>query len=643
MVPSVMQVLLALNQVLTAGLAVLALALWLYTLAFNLRDRVALAFSLTLLALTLAFGGEAIGSAAQAPEVSLAFLRLSLLGVVFVPPTALHFSDALLATTGRPSRGRRRLLVRLFYLLAGGVALAVAWGGLDRGIVFPRPAPHLVGTPAVWGLWAYYTLGSGWALVNMARALRRSVVGVSRRRLLYLFLGALAVLPGTFPWLLLGGAFGVRHPWLFVFSATVLNLALPLALVGWAYAVAFFGVPWPDRVVRARLLRWLLRGPFVAVTTLAVVTFVRRVGAWLGQPYTAAVPITMVSTLLVLEYLIGLGLPHLEALLLAWEDEDQTLRLLRNLEERLFTQSDLTQFVEAVLAAVCDLLQVPQAFLGAVENDAVQVVAAVGGAVTLPQTPFTAEAPERWGALVLYRWNGYRLLPLHDETGQLIGLLGFRIASERASSLADEETVAALHTLAERAVMALEDRRLQRQIGQAVQALERHTETLGRLRAAARFDQRRVLAPLDELPPSAELSQWVKDALNHFWGGPKLTENPLLGLQVVRQAAAEHDGNLVQGLRSVLRQAVESLRPQGERRFTAEWLLYNILDLKFLQGQRARDVAARLAVSEADLYRKQRVALEQVAQVLLEMERRARDTQTRTDSEAHDQEQRPIA
>jgi hypothetical protein len=54
---------------------------------------------------------------------------------------------------------------------------------------------------------------------------------------------------------------------------------------------------------------------------------------------------------------------------------------------------------------------------------------------------------------------------------------------------------------------------------------------------------------------------------------------------------------------------------------TPEWLLYNILELKFLQGRKVRDVARRLAMSEADLYRKQRVAIEAVARLLAEMER----------------------
>jgi len=51
-----------------------------------------------------------------------------------------------------------------------------------------------------------------------------------------------------------------------------------------------------------------------------------------------------------------------------------------------------------------------------------------------------------------------------------------------------------------------------------------------------------------------------------------------------------------------------------------EWMLYNLLEMKFLQGRRVREVASRLAMSEADLYRKQRVAIESVARTLLEME-----------------------
>ena len=85
----------------------------------------------------------------------------------------------------------------------------------------------------------------------------------------------------------------------------------------------------------------------------------------------------------------------------------------------------------------------------------------------------------------------------------------------------------------------------------------------------------------------------------------------------------DHDGNAVNALRSILMRSIDKVRPEGERRFTVEWMLYNILELKFLQGRKVRDVAMRLAMSEADLYRKQKVAIESVARAMAEMEREA--------------------
>jgi hypothetical protein len=93
----------------------------------------------------------------------------------------------------------------------------------------------------------------------------------------------------------------------------------------------------------------------------------------------------------------------------------------------------------------------------------------------------------------------------------------------------------------------------------------------------------------------------------------------------VQQAFQEHTDSPANALRAILRQAVDSVRPEGERRFTAEWILFNILEMKFIEGRKVRDVASRLAMSEADLYRKQRVAIEEVARVILEMERQLQE------------------
>ena len=105
------------NQVLTAGIAITAFSLLLYALTFNLRDRVARAFAALLAFVTVVYFFDAIGSTAPAATVE-AWLRLQWLGIVFVPVGYLHFSDALLATTGQPSRGRRRNSIRVLYITA---------------------------------------------------------------------------------------------------------------------------------------------------------------------------------------------------------------------------------------------------------------------------------------------------------------------------------------------------------------------------------------------------------------------------------------------------------------------------------------------------------------------------------------------
>jgi hypothetical protein len=66
---------------------------------------------------------------------------------------------------------------------------------------------------------------------------------------------------------------------------------------------------------------------------------------------------------------------------------------------------------------------------------------------------------------------------------------------------------------------------------------------------------------------------------------------------------------------------------------TTEWILYNILEMKFIQGRRVRDVARRLAMSESDLYRKQRVAIENVARTVAGMERAALEEESAEEAE----------
>ncbi|MGE5265709.1 MAG: hypothetical protein ACM3S0_20210, partial [Acidobacteriota bacterium] len=114
--------------------------------------------------------------------------------------------------------------------------------------------------------------------------------------------------------------------------------------------------------------------------------------------------------------------------------------------------------------------------------------------------------------------------------------------------------------------------------------------------------------------------------LDHYWGGPKLTENPLLQLKIVQNSLDEFEGNPTRALRALIARAIEMQKPDGPRSLTSpEWLLYNILELKVIQGKKVREIAYQLAMSESDLYRKQRVAIQEVARTLASMEERNAD------------------
>lgn len=621
------------NQILTAGIAITAFSLFLYALSFNLRDRVARSFAIILLCVVIVFTTEAL----QSNEMPLwgidLLLRLQWVGIVFLPPAYLHLSDALLVTAGRPSRGRRRLVVRLMYGLSTGFLILLSMG-LLVGPLVPngQPAPHLQRTSWTELFTLYYVSTLTLAGINFWRAYSRMLTRSGQRRMLYLMAGATAPALGSYPYLLYGYSVAANHPWLFWGAATLINLLVGGLVVVMAYAVAFFGVTWPDRLVKTRLFKWIMRGPVTASVSLGLMTIVRRAGGVLfGYEYSAFVPLAVVVSVLLLEHLITLISPLWERWLFFGGDREE-LRLLQNIEERLLTKGDMQQFLETVLAAVRDHMQSPCAFVAALDTDSLSLIVLAGNRKLIEQQNLTdaLEIVEHEGNNDDRRefiWGDFWILPLRkrrnnamdrDETSPLLGLMGVAKYSEHPIEM-DVDQRDALWLLAERAAFALEDRQLQQRVFRSLETLQPQMEMLQRLRAAGRYDSRANLLA-DEIPPEVDLANWVKDALSHYWGGPKLTNSPLMRLHVVRKLALENDGNLPNALRSLLREAVDHVKPEGERRFTTEWILYNILEMKFIEGRKVREVADRLAMSEADLYRKQRIAVENVARAIFEME-----------------------
>jgi hypothetical protein len=611
-----------LNDVLTAGIAITAVSLLGYALTFNLRDRVARSFAIILGCVVVVFAGDALSGVASSPEFQELFLELQWPGLIFLPPAYLHFSDALLATTGKPSRGRRRWLVRLTYLISVGFLLLLPSGWLVGGLVTGRAGmQHLAPTWVTWLFALFFITFVAWAWVNFVRAYQRSVSTSSRRRMTYLIAGAAAPALGSFPYLVYAAPLAGDSPLVFWTGALVTNAFVFVLLVMMAYAVAFFGVSWPDRVVKRRLAKWLMRGPFTASIVLAVVTLVNRTGEFLGMPVDIAVPVIMVTLILFMEHTISMAAPVWERVFFSGGDREN-LRLLQTLEERLLTRDDLRQFLEGILAAVCDQFQVTTAFVAAAGESTAELLVHTGGREWRGDdlSDNILEAVRSANGQELYAWGDYWLQPLFSERDDiLIGVLGVL----RSGDKIDEERRISIEELGARAALALEDLRMQGEVFTSLRSLTPQVELIQRLRAAARYDRIGALSSTEDLPEAPDFGQTVKDALTHYWGGPKLRDSPLMALTVVQQALAENDDNAVNALRGILRQAIDRVRPEGERRFTAEWILFNILELKFMEGRKVREVAMRLAMSEADLYRKQRVAIDAVAEAIMEMEQQS--------------------
>ena len=616
---------LTINQILTAGIAITAFSLFFYSLSFNLRNRVARSFALILLCVVIVFTSEALESSSVSPQVITFFLYLEWVGIIFLPAGYLHFSDAILVTTGRPSRGRRKIAVRLLYILSFIFLILLVTNNLFGPVILEnKPAPHFERTISTEFFTIYYAGVMTWAWINFGRSFKHTLTRSGKRRMIYLIAGATAPAIGSFPYLLYGSSIAENHSYVFWGVALLNNLIVGGLIILMAYAVAFFGVSWPDRVVKSRLFKWIMRGPVTASITLGVMTIVKRVGETFGIPYSSAVPTSMVVVVLLMEHTITLIAPIWERWIFFGNDRTDLL-LLQKLEERLITKGDLKQFFEAIIAAIRDHLQSDSAFVAAFNNGKISMLISNGSPQLIDDQKLD-EALEVINTSKKYNedyylWHDHWIFPLFQEIegkqeeAVLIGLVG--------SSINDEQTIQpdqrqSLDILLLRASQALQDNVLQENVFSSLQKLQPQVALFQKWRAVGRFDSKTSLLK-DDFPPESDFANWVKDALTHYWGGPKLSKSPLLQLQVVRRALDKNE-NPSNALRDIIKQAMESIKPDGDRRFTAEWILYNILELKFIEGWKVRDVAARLAMSEADFYRKQRVAIEEIARVIHDME-----------------------
>jgi hypothetical protein len=618
-------VLKAASDVLTAGVAVITFSLLIYAITFKLHDAVTNTFSLLLLCIVVIFGADAFNTVIKSDTLLILISKIHWLGLITLPTAYFLFSDALLSLTGRPSKGKRKISGYAFILISiGFISLLFSNHLLGRLEVNQPPAPFLERTFFIdlFSLFFVVVLFLSW--YNFIRAFRRTVTQTSRRRMVYLIVSAVGPAVGSFPFLLYGSEFASRSSIIFWLLSVFANAAVAVSVIAMTYAVSFFGFPWTDRVIKSRLFRWVMRGPMTASLTLGVTTLLTRLGNQFNINNSAVVALAMVATIVIFEYLITLFAPIWERFLFYGTDRTE-LEKIRTLEDRLLTTNDLRQFLEFVLASVCDRLQVPGANLIVNNNSAENFDVFTGNQKRIGSDEksqifeFLKEKDLNQPILDI---NGQSFIPLIEKTDDFpFSLLGV-IVIDQAIPYPDAERITALKKLSARAVLALRDRAEQEQLFTSLEMLTPQVSVIQDLLASSRKAQGRDMNGDHEVELH-DLERWTKDALSQIWGGPKLLQNPILQLNTIQNRIKEAKETPLNAVRELLREAIAHLKPEGERQYTNEWLLYNLMDLKFLEGWKVKDVSHRLALSEADLYRKQRMAITAISRQIIEIEKRS--------------------
>src|SRR5215212_4059034 len=605
--PLLTTILLQLNDLLSAAVLIVAFSLLAYIALQNWHTPIARALCVLLAGVVIVSGGDVLIGQAERNSTIQFLLRAQWLGIVCIPAGYIHISDALLTYSDVPDR-RRRWLVYLGYgVSAAFFALALSGDLLLRGGIARGSLAQLGAGPLFWLFSLYFALTSFAGLLAVWQVRRSALTPTMRRRLTYL--GATFLAPGlaVFPYLVIAGTYALLSDNIVLLLSAFGSAGVAVMITIMVYSIAFQGLLLPDRLIKQDFIRWGLYGPFVGV---AIILFLRStpvLARWLGLPDATLLTFGVMIFTVLMPIFVSKAKPYLDALVFMQDHAE--IDYLRTLPRNTFTQADLRSLLENTLVVICGALRVETGF-----------VAAHALAELMPK--LIAVPPSEQGAIppaeAFLRCDGFYMLPLRDPEGQFLGALG--VAHPQSGLTAEARRL--IGTLTHQMELALSTVHMQQRLFDTLRGMGPEMQSLQQLNTWLEQATPASLESLDsDVALLPEFPQLVKEALAHYWGGPKLSDSPLLGLRTVRRLIGEQGGSPTRALQAVLRQAIENLRPDDQLDPSAqEWLMYNILELRFLQGKRIRDIADKLAMSESDLYRKQRIAVEEVARQLALME-----------------------
>ena len=140
-------------------------------------------------------------------------------------------------------------------------------------------------------------------------AISRTKTKTSRRRMRYLLISSIIVQLSTTLSVFAGFRFKISALWWYWPLSVFAYLGLLSMIFLLAYAVVTFCVTWSHRVVRLRLIEWVLRGPVTASVTLILVTLVWRTAKVLAINSEGLTSLLTVVSILLLQYFITVLTP----------------------------------------------------------------------------------------------------------------------------------------------------------------------------------------------------------------------------------------------------------------------------------------------------------------------------------------------
>lgn len=625
------------NNLASSVVVILAFSLLAYTLTYNFRTAVARTFAIILACVMVVYASEVALDQVIDAQSAQHWLRFQWLGIALLPAGYYLFSLTILQATNYRLSYRRWVGYAIVALAMVSVLSGLFGNQIVENVHYAPPLSYLDPGPLFGWFVFFFSVAAILAFRNLWKARQRCLTAGSRKRITYLLVGFIGPGMGVFPYMITLSRFSVdahSNAWVLLIALLV-NMAVALLLVLLAYTVAYFGVFTPDRVVRYRLIRFLMRGPAVAILVILSIQIVPILAGWMGLPSEIVLFSVITGVIVTSQLLLSVSKEFVDRLV--YREDRAEVAWLRELDRRLLTTSDLRQFLENSLAAICELLRVPSGFVAAVVGPDLMLEGVVGPdrlrdeVKNIPGwSDALSQALKQEDPLQPVSHAGYWIWPLLEEDAKeidrrVLGVLGVRARTE--TPLFSQDELAVLDKMIDRITRSLADRKLQQSVFVTLRRIIPDIDRIQQLRGFVPYvsvdsDEEPVEALLNPSPiHSPKFDAWVKDALSHYWGGPKLTQSPLVQLRVVNGALEQADDDPTRALRLVLGQAIERLRPDGKPNLSApEWLLYNILEMRFIQGRKVREIADRLAISESDLYRKQRVAIGQVARVITEME-----------------------